>query len=103
MMRPGAEICTVGRFEAVPNRDTAGLITNGIAFCPPSEIFSGLVRTDLFVPEVRNMLMIQEKDPLTPIELADLDESLEDLRCGRVDYAPESLSEEEFLAWLKSE
>ena len=44
----------------------------------------------------------KEKDPLTSAELADLEESLEDVRNGRVDFVPEGLSEEEFLAWLKS-
>jgi len=47
--------------------------------------------------------MTEEDDTLTSTELADLKESLEDLRCGRVNFAPKGLSDEEFLAWLKSE
>jgi hypothetical protein len=42
------------------------------------------------------------EDGLTDEELADLDESLEDVRCGRGKFAPKSLSDEEFLEWLKN-
>jgi hypothetical protein len=95
MMRPGSEICFPRHFEAVPNRDAFGVITNGVAF-------SRLTDNALFIPVMRDMLTVEE-DPLTAIELADLNESLEDLSCGRVDFLPGSLSDEEFLARLNSD
>jgi len=45
--------------------------------------------------------VLTDDDPLTFEELRDLNESLEDKRCGRSEILPSEMTDEDFLAYLK--
>ena len=50
--------------------------------------------------EHANFFQTEDDDPLTPEEIADLEESIQDLECGRAEVFPAEMSSEEVLARL---
>lgn len=75
----------------------------------PYEPMSNGWRPDIFGPALEMMYggsitngvsSLVDPDPLTPLELADIEESLTDLRAGRYRIIPKDLSREDFLASL---
>ena len=49
---------------------------------------------------MQNFFQTEDDDPLTPEEIADLEESIHDLECGRAEVFPAEMSNEEVLTRL---
>lgn len=88
-----------------PDVRSANELTNRYHYGPASNI----LRPDVLGPAFGRMYggwtmngfsNMFDPDPLTPLELADIEESLADLRAGRYRIFYEDMSDEDFLANL---